>query len=74
MNKIPIHHNQGIEPCNEIAWFFLGEKLDYGTPIRAETTIFIDGTRPKDGDEIKCSSCNKKIHFVNEKGCGRDYI
>lgn len=74
MKKIPIYHNQGIEPCNEIAWFFIGEKLDLTTPICADTTLFVDGSKPNDSDTIKCSSCDKDIHFVNVDGCGRNFI
>lgn len=75
MKKIPIYHNQGISPCNEIAWYYTGEEsLNEDTTIYYKTTLFIDGTRPKETDLIRCSSCGKLLDYVHIDGVGINYI
>lgn len=46
--------------CGNIA-FHYSEVPEWGDVIRAEKTIKIDGTKPKDGDIIVCGSCGEEI-------------
>ena len=51
---IPVYHSV----CKGIAFYFL-QRLSEGDFILSSNVVLVDGTRPKPGENIRCSTCKQ---------------
>ena len=51
---IPVYHSV----CRGIAFYHL-QRVKVGEVVLASNVVLADGTRPKTGEEIRCSTCNQ---------------
>ena len=56
-----IIHGGDRNPCRGVAFYYKG-LIGPEQRIRAECGTYMNGDKPKGGDEIFCSTCGDKIH------------
>lgn len=57
----PIIHDEGLQPCNQTAFFFTRRVMKGEVWAVPRNIRFVDGHRPIEGEYIRCHGCGKVV-------------
>lgn len=68
---IPVVHNMGVNPCNKVAFYWLGDIIKKGERLDSSRIQMLDGSIPDGNSAITCGSCGMKVGIITPEGVGR---